>query len=79
MDKAIFQNQPIQGVKLGGILNGTMVKLNALSIKDIAGVSVSGKGRIENYKTLSGLDGAIFGEISDIPRFARFASLDVSQ
>lgn len=77
--KAIYNQQPISGIRLIGAVGGQGLSLTSASVQDYMGAVASLKGGVANLKDLSGVDLTFYGKTSDVKSLLQSFQVDTSK
>jgi uncharacterized protein involved in outer membrane biogenesis len=77
--KAIYNAQPITGIRIKGNASGNMLKLDVASAQDYMGATASLKGAVGNLSDLTGIDLQFYGKTSDVKSLMQSFKMDTSK
>lgn len=77
--KARFNAQDINGIRIKGFASGSALKLDVASAQDFMGAVASLKGRVDDLKTLSGVDLSFYGKTSNLKALMESLKMDTSK
>lgn len=77
--KARFQSKDWSGVRIKGESRGTALKLDVISVQDVAGAALRLSGGVSDLSSLSGVDLDFYGKAADVPAAVQAFGVDVSK
>lgn len=76
--KAIYNAQPMEGIRLKGEAGGQSLRLDAASVQNFRGAAANLRGTMANLQNLSGIDLSFYGKTADIKTLMQSFDMDTS-
>ncbi len=76
--KAIYNAQPMQGIRLKGEAGGQSLRLDAASVQNFRGAAANLKGTMANLQDLSGIDISFYGKTDDVKALMQSFKMDTA-
>ncbi len=77
--KAIYNQQPISGIRIMGNVAGSSLSLTNASVQNYMGAAASLKGGVANLADLTGIDLAFYGKTSDLKSLLQSFKVDTAK